>query len=151
MFQIEAHIATPPDAVFAALARVSDAPLWYSAVESVEPLDKLSPGRGSQYRFQRRIGGSVVHNIVEITEFEPEQALTITSLSGPTPFTYRYTLRPSEAGTQLHLAGEIAGDGLGGAMSLFKPVAETFFKRGMAANLNTLKQLIEGARPSAWQ
>ena len=80
---------------------------------------------------------------MEVTRFEPERALTLTSISGPTPFVYGYELEPAAAGTLLRLQGTISGEGLGGPIALFKPLAETFFRRGMVENLAAFKRLVE--------
>jgi uncharacterized membrane protein len=145
MFAIEVQIAEPPSQVFAYLADVEEAPRWYSAVQEVESLDGGPTGKGARYRFVREIGGETQVNEVEVSEFKPNRSLTLTSVSGPTPFIYRYVLMPSGEGTLLRLEGQISGDGLSGLITMLKPFAETFFRRGMAANLQTLKQVIETA------
>jgi len=145
MFEITTTIARPPHEVFAYLARIEDAPRWYSAVERVERLDTGPTRRGTRSRFRRQLGGATVDNEVEVSEFEPDQAITLRSISGPTPFVYRYRLQPSNEGTLLQLQGEISGEGLGGPFALFKSLAESFFRRGMVANLGSLKRLVENA------
>ncbi len=145
MFEITMEITRPQDEVFARLARLEEAPRWYSAVEEVERLDDGPVRRGTLSRFTRQLGGATVENEVEVSEFEPDRAITLTSLSGPTPFTYRYRLAPSENGTLLELEGEISGEGLGGPLAMFKSFAETFFRRGMVSNLETFKRLVESA------
>jgi hypothetical protein len=82
-------------------------------------------------------------NVVEISEFVRDQVLTIRSVSGPTPFVYRYSLSPSQAGTDLRRDGEISGEGLGEAFAFFAPFASAFFEGGMRSNLCTLKEMIE--------
>ena len=145
VFAISTEIGAPPGEVFAYLARLDQAPLWLSAVQAVERRDAEPVGRGTRARFTRNIGGRLVENEVEVSEFEPNMTFALSSLTGPTPFVYRYRLDPSGDGTLLRLEGQISGEGLAGPFALFKPLAETFFKRGMAANLRTLKRLIEGA------
>jgi uncharacterized membrane protein len=143
MFEVTTEIARPPSEVFAYLARITDAPQWYSAVESVEPYDADPVQLGTRARFRRQLGGATVENEVEVSAFEPDRQFELSSVSGPTPFVYRYRLDPSGGGTRLRLEGQISGEGLSGPLALFKPFAETFFKRGMATNLKTLKRLIE--------
>jgi len=92
----------------------------------------------------RQLGPMPVQNEVEVSEFDPDRILTLRSVSGPTPFRYRYVLEPSAGGTLLRLQGEISGDGLPGLLSMVGGFAEPFFRRGMEANLRTLKGLIEG-------
>ena len=111
MFQIRIQIARPPQVVFAHLADVESAPLWYEAVRRVDNPSGRSAGLGTHITFHREIGRQPLVNDVEITEFAPEVAIGFTSRSGPTPFTYRYILRPAahDAGeTELTLKGEIS-------------------------------------------
>jgi hypothetical protein len=143
MFAIDVHVNQPPDEVFAALADVGDTPRWYSAVQSAERLDDGPVELGSRFWFQRQLGGATVYNDVSVSEFEPNQVFALSSLSGPTPFTYRYLLEPTADGTLLRLEGRISGEGLTGPLAMLKPLAETFFRRGMVTNLNTLKLLLE--------
>ncbi|MBZ0164918.1 MAG: SRPBCC family protein [Notoacmeibacter sp.] len=146
MFTIEMTIARPVREVFAKLARVENAPLWYSAVTSVHRLDSGPVGVGTRFRFRRRLGSSDTINDVEVTAFEPDRTLELSSVSGPTPFVYHYELSPSPQGAQLQLDGTISGKGLTGPAMLLGPLAEKFFQRGMIDNLETLKRLIETGR-----
>ena len=84
-----------------------------------------------------------MENEVEVSELEVNESVTLRSLSGPTPFTYRYRLEPAGAGTRLVLEGEISGEGLAGPAALLAPLAGAFFKRGMAVNLRALKSHLE--------
>ncbi len=147
MFSIEMMIARPVREVFANLARVENAPLWYSAVTSVHRFGDGPVGVGTRILFRRKLGSGETVNEVEVTAFEPDRILELSSVSGPTPFVYRYELRPSAGGTDLRLKGRISGDGLTGPAALFKPLAERFFHHGMVENLRTLKHLVE-ARPA---
>lgn len=143
MFTIEMTIARPASEVFARLVHVEEAPLWYSAVTSVDRLDAGPVGVGTRFRFTRDLGGRSVVNDVEVTAFETDRTVELSSVSGPTPFVYRYGLAPSTDATVLRLEGTISGEGLAGPIALLKPLAETFFRRGMVANLESLKRLIE--------
>ena len=143
MFIVTTQIARSPAVVFARLVQIEEAPLWYSAVKTVQRKDTAPVGQGTRARFRRQIGGAMVENEVEVSEFKPNEVFTVSSVSGPTPFQYRYRLAPIGGGTILGLEGEISGDGLGGLLGMFKPLAETFFKRGMSANLAAFKRLVE--------
>ncbi|MCP4380599.1 MAG: hypothetical protein GY798_04125 [Hyphomicrobiales bacterium] len=146
MFTIETTIARPASDVFAFLARIDDAPLWYSAVTSVDRPHAGPVGVGTRFRYRRKLGANDAVNDVEVTAFERDRTLEFSSVSGPTPFVYRYGLTPSQNGTHLRLDGAISGEGLSGPIALFKSLAERFFERGMTSNLETLKRLIETHR-----
>jgi uncharacterized membrane protein len=143
MFELSIRIDRPIATVFATVANVEAAPRWYSAVTAVAKLSSGGIGRGSRYSFTREIAGRKVENIVEVTEFVDGARLTLSSVSGPTPFTYRYRVEADGAATRLELAGTISGAGLGGPVALLAPLASHFFENGMRANLGNLKRLIE--------
>ena len=144
MFVIETAVDKSPETVFTRLTRVEDTPQWYSAVQRVEHVVGTPAGLGSRYRFMRQLPSGPAVNEVEITEYELPGVFTLKSRSGPTPFTYRYVLAPNQPdGTRLRLEGEISGEGLGGPLSLFAPLASMFFERGMRTNIETFKRLVE--------
>lgn len=146
MFTTEISIDRPVGEVFAYLSRIEDAPSWYSAVTSVHRLDNGPVGTGARFHFQRKLGSNDAVNDVEVTAFEPDRILELSSVSGPTPFVYRYELAPAARGAQLRLRGAISGEGLTGPMTLLKPLAEKFFHHGMIDNLESLNRLIETCR-----
>jgi hypothetical protein len=86
-----------------------------------------------------------VENEVEITDYEPDRRVTLTSLSGPTPFRYRYTLEPVDGGavTELTLVGDITAEGLAGIPAALAPFATRAFRQGMGKNLAVLKRIVE--------
>ncbi|MER8425971.1 SRPBCC family protein [Mesorhizobium sp. M1403] len=148
MFDISIEIDRPAQTVFRHIEDIEAAPAWYSAVQSVAKLTTGPVGRGSRYRFSRNLAGRVVENIVEVTEFEVDALLTLSCLSGPTPFTYRFRLAPTGHKTHLHLEGSITGKGLPGPMALLALPASSFFERGMRTNLESLKRIVGTARPA---
>lgn len=143
MFTTEMTIDRPVGEVFAYLSRIEDAPSWYSAVTSVHRLDSGPISTGTRFRFQRKLGSNDAVNDVEVTAFEPDRILELSSVSGPTPFVYRYELAAAGHGARLRLLGTISGEGLTGPVALLKPLAEKFFRHGMVDNLETLRRLIE--------
>lgn len=143
MFIVERLIARPKRDVFGFLAELEHTPSWYSAVRSVRPLSPGPIGKGSTFEFTRQLGANEVTNKVIVSAFEPDKVLELTSISGPTPFTYRYEIDSAIPGqTVLRLLGRITGDGLSGPMRLLAPLAESFFETGMRTNLEALANLI---------
>ena len=143
MFTIEIEIARPPEALFGYLAQVENTPNWYSAVERADKLTSAPVSTGARFRMSRRLPTGPAVDDVEVTEFVPNRVFTLASLSGPTPFTYRYRLSPKGKNTLLRLEGEISGEGLGGGFALLAPIAPLIFERGMRANLAALKEILE--------
>ena len=108
-------------------------PDWNSAVESVR-------AAGQRYVMHRRLPTGPVTNELEIVERQPPTAFAIRTISGPTPFLYRYRFEPVDGGTRLTLTGEVELRGLG---ALAGPVAMHALKRGVDANLASLRSLLE--------
>jgi uncharacterized protein YndB with AHSA1/START domain len=143
MFTIATTIERPPDEVFDFIANIGNSPRWFSAVTAVEPLSEGTVGEGARYRFERNLPSGAAANEVEVTEYTPRDAITLTSRTGPTPFSYRFSVAPDGPGARVTLQGEISGEGLGGVFGLLKGAAPALFERGMRANLEALKALLE--------
>jgi hypothetical protein len=141
-FRLSLPIAASPTTVFAFVADFTTMPRWYSAVQRVDRLDGTS-GLGTRYAVHRHLPGGPARNEVEVTAFEEGREVTFTSLSGPTPFVYRYLVEPEGDASRLTLEGSISGAGLSGPAALLGPLAEGVFKRGMRDNLGVLKEILE--------
>jgi uncharacterized protein YndB with AHSA1/START domain len=142
-FELERDIARPPGPVWEILSDVRRTPEWYEAVTRVVPLGEEAAGAGARFEMSRSLPGGPAVNVVEITDYEPEERFTLTSRSGPTPFTYRYSLAPTGAGTRLVLLGDISAEGLSGPAGKLGILATTLFKNGMRTNLAALARLVE--------
>ena len=141
-FQLSLDIAASPTTVFDFVAEFTTMPRWYSAVQRVERMGSTS-GVGTRYDVHRHLPGGAARNEVKITSYESGREVTFTSLSGPTPFVYRYLVEPDGNATRLTLEGTISGAGLTGPSALLGPLAEGLFKRGMRDNLGVLKEILE--------
>ena len=144
-FETTITINRPAAEVFDVLADTEQTPLWYEAVVSAAKTSPGPVGRGSRYRLVRSLPGGLVENEVEITDYEPGRRVTLTSVSGPTPFRYRSTLEPAKrgAGTSVTLVGDITTEGLPGVPAALAPLATRAFKHGMGQNLAALKRIVE--------
>jgi uncharacterized protein YndB with AHSA1/START domain len=141
-FRTTITINRQPTEVFSLLADTEQTPLWYEAVVSATRTTSGPVGRGARYRLVRSLPSGVVENEVEITDYEPGRRFTLSSVSGPTPFHYRYSLDRSGSATTVTLDGEITGDGLP-VPSALRPFATRAFAQGMARNLAVLKRIME--------
>jgi polyketide cyclase/dehydrase/lipid transport protein len=135
-------IAARPSTVFEFVADFTTMPRWYSAVQRVERVEGAG-GLGTRYDVYRDLPGGAARNEVAITDYSDGQEVTFTSLSGPTPFVYRYYVHPLGDATRLTLEGTISGSGLSGPAALLGPLAEGLFKRGMRDNLGSLARVLE--------
>jgi len=146
-FTLAITIGRPVNDVYRFLADSTNTPTWYDAVQHVTKLSDGPVEEGTTYRMTRRLPQGPVDNLVEVSELEPFRRVTLRSLHGPTPFTYRYTLEADPDGdTHLTLEGSITGEGLQGPAVLLAPLANRIFRNGMEKNLHTLKSALEGGR-----
>ena len=145
-FTLELDIQADPETVFAFVADFANTPLWYSAVQRVERISG-SGAVGTRYAVHRRLPTGLAVNTVEVVGFDDGREVTFASIDGPTPFRYRYRIRPdgSGGGIRLQLDGSISADGLPGPARLRGSLVERLFRNGMQDNLGTLKRLVEAA------
>jgi len=141
-FRLEIDVTAPAAEAFAFVADFTTTPRWYSAVQRVEHV-RGSGGLGTQYSVHRALPTGPAVNLVEVTGYVEGQEITFTSVTGPTPFSYRYRILPAPLGARLVLEGSISADGLPGIARLLSPVAERLFKRGMQDNLGALRALLQ--------
>jgi uncharacterized protein YndB with AHSA1/START domain len=141
-FELSLDIIAPPAKVFEFVADFTTMPRWYSAVKRVQRVEGTG-GLGTRYEVHRDLPGGTAVNDVAITSYSDGEEVTFTSLSGPTPFVYRYRVRPIRDATRLTLEGTISASGLPGPAALLGPLAERVFKHGMRDNLGTLTRILE--------
>ena len=138
-FTTRIRIARPIGDVFALAADPLRYPRWNSAVQSVRALS----GRGdvgSTYVMERRLPSGRAENELEVLAREEPDAFVIRTTSGPTPFVYRYRFARDGDGTEVQLDATVE---LGGVAAMLGPLAAGAVKRGVDANLATLRQLLE--------
>jgi Polyketide cyclase / dehydrase and lipid transport len=99
------------------------------------------PGQvGSTYSMHRDLPGGAAENELEVLAREEPTEFAIRTTSGPTPFVYAYRLTRGRESTRVDLHGEVE---LGGPASLLGPLAARAVKRGVDANLASLKSIVE--------
>jgi len=143
-FELARDIDSPPGRVWDVLSDVQRTPQWYDAITRIVLLGDATTGAGARFEMVRSLPGGQAVNVVEVTEYAVEERFTLTSRTGPTPFTYRYRLSPTATGTQLVLYGDISAEGLSGPMARLGMLATSLFKNGMRSNLAALARLVEG-------
>jgi hypothetical protein len=139
-FQTSARIIRRPHELFAYVADPLQFPHWNSAVQSVRSTS-THPGQvGSTFRMQRELPAGPVENELEILERASPAAFAIRTTSGPTPFLYRYRFIADGPATVLELDATLD---LAGPAALLGPLVTRAIKRGVDANLATLKHIQE--------
>jgi uncharacterized protein YndB with AHSA1/START domain len=137
-FETSVQIDRPREAVFRIVSDPETYPRWNSAVNAVHALGTTTGTPA--YRMERRLPTGRVENLLEVLSATPPSEVVIRSSDGPTPFTYRYTLREANGGTELALAADVELEGL---PRLLGPLAAAMVKRGVDENLAALKNLLE--------
>jgi len=141
-FQNTVTIRRPVEEVFAFLADFENVPRWnYAIVETT----KVSPGPvgvGTTYRQTRSVPRRSEEGF-EVTAFEPPRRLEVQGQIGPFRARISYLLEPTGSGTRLRNAVDLGSSGLSTIVAL--PVTSRV-KHAVAANLDTLKQLLDAGR-----
>jgi carbon monoxide dehydrogenase subunit G len=132
------RIARPADEVFAFLSDPLRFPLWNSAVTSVH-------GAGTRYVMHRSLPTGHAENGLEVLQSDAPARFAIRTTSGPTPFVYRYALSERGGATTVALDASVELDG---PFALLGPLAGRAVRRGIDANLSTLRDALERGRTS---
>jgi uncharacterized protein YndB with AHSA1/START domain len=134
-----------PAEVFAFLAHFENVPLWNYAISETRKDTGGSVGVGSRYR-QTRTLPTRSEETFEVTEFELDHRLSIRGPLGPFHAEVGYVVAPADNGTSLTNTMNLQPRG---PLRLIAPLAASGVKSAVAANLGTLKQLLEtGGRPT---
>ena len=134
-----------PAEVFAFLANFENVPRWNYAISETRNVTGGSVGVGSRYR-QTRTLPTRSEEMFEVTEFEPDHRLSIRGQLGPFHAEVAYVVAPVENGTTLTNTVNLQPSG---PLRLIAPLAASGVKSAVAANLRTLKQILEtGGRPT---
>ena len=143
-FQTSVRIERPIDEVFAYVSEPENFPRWNSAVGTVRKTSSEEHPVGATYSMTRQLPSGQAENDLEITTYERPREFAIRTLSGPTPFAYRYAFSPSDEGTLVELDAEVE---LPGAVALVEPLARRAVKRGVDDNFASLKDTLEKRSP----
>ena len=139
-FHTSVGVARPIEEVFAYVSNPHFFPQWNSAVQAVQCTSGEASRLGSTYSMRRQLPTGVVDNELEIVGCEHPTEFTIRTVSGPTPFTYRYQFDPDGADTVVHLDATVK---LQGVAAILGPLAAHAVRRGVDANFAALKLTLE--------
>jgi hypothetical protein len=143
-FENTITIQRSPKDVFAFLADFENIPTWNYAIVETKKTTPGPVGVGTTYRQLRSIPSRSEEGF-QVTAFEPTSRLEIHGDIGPFTATISYLLAPTNAGT--HLTNAVDLEPASGALRLLAPLAASRVKTAVAANLDTLKQLLETRSP----
>jgi uncharacterized protein YndB with AHSA1/START domain len=132
-------IRRPVADVFAFLADFENVPAWNYAIVETRKVTPGPVGVGTTYRQVRSVPRRSEEDF-EVTVFEPASRLEVQGELGPFRARLSYALEPVAGGTRLTNAVELQGSGL---LSVVVPLATSRVKRAVAANLDTLREILE--------
>jgi uncharacterized protein YndB with AHSA1/START domain len=138
-FETSVRIERAVDEVFDYVSDPRNFPRWNSAVKAVS----VTSGQGdpgSTYLMERELPGGRAENELEILDHDRPTEFAVRTTSGPTPFVYCYRFDPDGPTTVLSLAAEVELSRIARALG---PLGARLVKRGVDANLATLRQILE--------
>jgi uncharacterized protein YndB with AHSA1/START domain len=137
-------IGRSPEAVFAFVSDQTNAPRWQRGLTAVRRTTDGPIGVGTRHAFERTMMGRRMDGSNEYTRYDPSELVAF-SWTGPMPGQASYIVQPvGPAGTRLVSRLEMQGHGL---LRLAEPVMAAGLRRDVAANLETLKLVLESERP----
>jgi uncharacterized protein YndB with AHSA1/START domain len=139
-FETSVRIERPVDEVFDYVSDPRNFPAWNSAVQTVRETTPGSDGVGATYSMVRELPSGRAENDLEVLALRRPTEFDIRTISGPTPFTYRYRFSGEGAATVLELNAEVELSGIAGALG---PLASRGVKRGVDSNFADLKRTLE--------
>lgn len=128
-----------PATVFEFLAEFENLPVWNYAISETRKITDGPVDVGSRYR-QTRTLPTRSEETFEVTEFEPDRRLSIRGGLGPFQGEVSYLLVPVGNATTLTNTMILQPSG---PLRLVAPLAASRVKSAVAANLDTLKQILE--------
>jgi uncharacterized protein YndB with AHSA1/START domain len=130
--------------VFAFLADFENIPTWNYAIVETKKTSPGPVGVGTTYRQLRSVPSRSEEGF-QVTAFEPSSRLEIHGDIGPFTATISYLLAPTDHGTRLTNVVDL--ESASGVLRLVAPLAASRVKTAVAANLDTLKRLLEPGEP----
>jgi carbon monoxide dehydrogenase subunit G len=138
-FENTVIIRRPVEDVFAFLADFENVPAWNYAILETRKVSPGPVGVGTTYRQTRSVPRRSEESF-EVAIFEPARRLEVQGEIGPFRAKLSYALKPTGSGTRLTNAVDLGSSGL---LTLVAPLATSRVKHAVAANLDTLKQILE--------
>lgn len=133
-FEVEEHVARPPEVVWQRLTDWKAAPEWMDGIDSMSADGPLAAGTTLAFHARGKERAS------EITSVVPGREVTLTSEQGPVRASYTYRCRPEGDGTRLDL---VAVCDVRGALRVAGPLLRYVLRRTDGGQLRALKRLLE--------
>ena len=136
-------IDAPVDKVFETIAEIENYSTAVPHIKKVEFLSDRKSGVGTRFRETREIKGREALNVLEVTEYEPNDRVRIVSDSHGTVWDTLFTTSSSGDGTRLDMVMEARPHGL--FARLTTPLMKGMIKKEIAKDLDLVKAYCEGS------
>jgi uncharacterized protein YndB with AHSA1/START domain len=136
----EVEIARPPQEVFAFLDDEANSPKWLAQCVGLRRTTEGPKGVGSKLDYHYRSMGHEDHMDGEVVAYQPGQRLAMRYVDKLFDLKVSFELALAAAGTRLRQTCEVEPRGMAKMMT---PMIEGAMEKQMAADLGTLKQLLE--------
>ena len=134
-------IYQPVTKVFAFLTNAENETQWQAGLIEAKFTSAGPVGVGTTGRDLRQFMGRPIETTWKVTEFERDQKMAFSIVTGPIPFQGSYAFRPVENGTELIFTAWAETKGFS---RLFDPLVNWNGKKQYERDLATLKQVLEG-------
>lgn len=143
--EVEACIPFPPGEVAAFAGDPTNAPQWYSNIQSVRWRSSPPIGVGSLLDFEAKFLGRRLVYTYRVEKLVPGLRLVMRTASGPFPMETTYTWEPVSGGTLMRLRNRGTPSGFS---TVAAPVLANAMRRAMTKDLDRLaKRLAEADTP----
>jgi uncharacterized protein YndB with AHSA1/START domain len=136
-------IARPPEEVFAYVTNPEHWPQWSGPVIEVRPEHPGPLTANGTFTVVAKLVGRQFETHSTVTEVVENRLLAYTSTSGPVPSTFTWRFDPTKTGTRLTQTVSTDDEQVGTFFRLGFPLIEAAYRRQMAADLATLKDLLQ--------
>jgi carbon monoxide dehydrogenase subunit G len=133
-------VERPPEHVFAFVSDPRNDSAWASEITEVRQTSEGPLGVGASFVQVARFLGRRLEVPFELTEYEPNRAVTITPTCGPVRLAARRSVEPVEAGTRVTIQ---ASGQSGFFLNLLEPVVARVARRRLRLALARLKEVLE--------
>jgi uncharacterized protein YndB with AHSA1/START domain len=138
--QVETVIHRPREVVAAYAADPTNAPEWYSNIQSVAWRTSPPVRVGSRMEFVAHFMGRRIVYTYEVAEFVPGERLVMRASDGPMAMETTYTWTDEGGGTRMRLRNR---GGPSGFAKFIAPVMAAATRRATSKDLARLKEILE--------
>lgn len=140
--EVERVIPLPPDEVAAFAGDPTNAPQWYSNIQSVRWRSSPPIAVGSLLDFEAKFLGRRLLYTYRVEQLVPGMRLVMRTASGPFPMETTYTWEPLPGGTLMRLRNRGRPSGFA---TIAAPVMANAMRRAMTKDLDRLAKRLVGA------